>query len=171
MNTTLRKKQFQFVAMILVVTMFFMFAVASSESETQQNQGTGEAAQNNSGAKNNLGDYNVEIKSCRLEKDFEGKPVVIIKYGFTNNSSDPKAFWLAVDCSVYQNGVGLNEAYVLSESANYSADNQTKEIKTGVSIDVEVAYSLNDTETKIDVEVAETFSFTNDKVIKSFNIN
>ena len=168
MNTFFTKKQFKFIAMILVIAMFFMFAVASSE--TPQDQGTGDAAQSSTASKNNLGDYNIGIKSCRLAKDFEGNPVVIVKYVFTNNSSDPKAFLYTVDCSVFQNGVGLNEAYILADSANYSADNQTKEIKPGVSIEVEVAYDLNDTETKIDIEVTEFFGFTNDKVIKSFNI-
>lgn len=71
---------------------------------------------------------------------------------------------------VYQNGVGLNGAYFLDDSANYNAENQTKEIKKGASIEVEVAYELNDTTTDIEVEVKELFSFDDTTITKTFSI-
>ena len=119
----------------------------------------------------NLGDYSVVIESCRLAQDYQGKPIVIVKYKFTNNTDDPAAFWTSIEDAVYQNGVGLNECYVTKDSANYSSENQMKEIKKGVTIDVEVAYILNDTTTPIDVEVAEYFSLNDKKVTKTFTIN
>lgn len=137
---------------------------------SSQNQGNGSASNNTSTNKSNLGDYNVVIESCRLAEDWEGKPVVIVKYKFTNNDDDPAAFWIALNDSVYQNGIGLNEAYLVEDSANYSSDNQMKEIKKGATLDVEVAYFLNDTTTPIEVEVSETISFSNDKVTKTFTI-
>ena len=137
---------------------------------SSQNQGNGSASSNSSTNKSNLGDYNVVIESCRLAEDWEGKPVVIVKYKFTNNDEDPAAFWIALNDAVYQNGVGLNEAFIVEDSANYSSDNQMKEIKKGATLDVEIAYILNDTTTPIEVEVAETFSFSNDKVTKTFTI-
>ena len=70
----------------------------------------------------------------------------------------------------YQNGVGLNSAFVLDDSANYSSDNQTKEIKKGASIEVEVAYELNDTTSDIEVEVEELFSFDDTVIKKTFSI-
>ena len=45
-----------------------------------------------------------------------------------------------------------------------------KEIKSGVTLEVEAAYELNDAETKIDVEVSELISFSDDKISKSFEI-
>ena len=61
-------------------------------------------------------------------------------------------------------------AYILKDSANYDSENQTKAIKKGASLEVEVAYELNDTETDIEVEVKEFISL-NDKVIsKTFSI-
>lgn len=77
---------------------------------------------------------------------------------------------LAFSDGVYQAGVGLNKAFVLDDSEKYSADNQTKEIKKGASIEVEVAYELNDTTTDIEVEVEELFSFNDDKIVKTFSI-
>lgn len=132
------------------------------------NQGDGSASPSGSSS---LGNYDIVIESCRLAEDFEGKSVVIVKYKFTNNDDEPIAFFTALDDNVYQNGVGLNGSYVLDESANYSADNQTKAIKKGSSIEVEVAYELNDTTTPIEVEVSELFSFSDKKITKTFTID
>ncbi len=151
-------------AVILLVT-FGVFALGSGQSDDDSSQGSGEAADTE------IGDYSVVIDSCRLAKDYENQPVVIVKYIFTNNNDeDNAAFYLAFEDTVYQDGVGLNEAYVLKESANYSADNQTKEIKKGASIEVEVAYKLNDTTTDIEVELKELFSFNDKKITKTFSI-
>ena len=146
-----------------IVLIFSLFALASGSSETD-NQGSDKAEGEN------LGEYKVVIDSCRFAEDYEGKDVVIVKYIFTNNDNDATAFWTAFDDNVYQDGVGLNEAYVLEDSANYTADNQTKEIKKGASIEVEVAYELNDTTTDIEVEVKELISFNDDVVTKTFSI-
>lgn len=135
----------------------------------EKNQGNGQA-DSGSNSESNLGDYNVVIKSCRIAKNYESKPVVIVKYEFKNNSDKAASFIYTFEDNVYQNGVGLNNSYVLSDSANYSADNQTKEIKSGVTLDVEVAYELNDTTTDILVEVSELISFNEDKVTKTFSI-
>lgn len=117
-----------------------------------------------------LGSYEVEIKNARLTTNYEGKPVVVVTYGFTNNSSEPAAFFLSVEEGVYQNGVGLEKAYVLNDNDPYDEANQNKEIKSGVTIDVDVAYLLNDTETDVDVEVKEFMSFSDDMITKTFSI-
>lgn len=153
---------------VVLVLMFAVFALGSGESASKD-QGQGSADSGNSDA--TIGDYQVEIQSCRLAKDYEGKDVVIVKYLYTNVANDTAtAFYIAFDENVYQNGVGLNEAYILDDSANYSADNQTKEIKKGASLEVEVAYELNDTTTDIEVEVKELFSFDDTTITKTFSI-
>lgn len=154
---------------VLLILAFGIFAMGSGESETvDQGSDSAQAAEEN---ENSLGDYSVEIDSCRLAKDYEGKDVVIVKYIFTNNNAEEStAFMWAFDDTVYQDGVGLNESYVVDDSANYSADNQSKEIKAGSSIDVEVAYELNDTETDIEVEVKELISFDDKTITKTFSI-
>ncbi len=153
---------------IMVVLTFAFFAIASSDSaDADQGSGTAEKGEDNNST---LGLYKVEIMSCRLAKDYEGKAVVIVKYNFTNNSEESIAFFTAFDDEVYQNDIGLNSAYVLSDSANFSADNQTKEIKKGASIEVEVAYELNDTTSDIVVEVQELFSLDDKTITKTFSI-
>ncbi len=164
------KKIVSLLLAVLLIATFGAFALGSGESDEKAEQGSGTAegkADNNE----TIGDYSVVIDSCRLAKDFEDKPVVIVKYIFTNNKNDDAtAFYVAFEDKVYQDGVGLNNAYILKDSANYNSENQTKAIKKGASLEVEVAYELNDTETDIEVEVKEFISL-NDKVIsKTFSI-
>lgn len=163
-----KMKKVKVLLSIMLVLMFAMFALGSGE-DTSQDQGTGTVESEETDT--NIGDYTVEVQSCRLAKDYTGKDVVIVKYLYTNVSNeDATAFYVAFDETVYQNGVGLNESYVLDDSANYSADNQTKEIKKGASLEVEVAYELNDTTTDIEVEVKELFSFDDTTITKTFSI-
>ncbi len=162
------KKSLSLFLAIALIVVFGAFALASGENSTED-QGSGKNDLN-SATDSNLGDYKVEIKGCRLAKDFEGKDVVIVKYGFTNNGDDSASFTFAFDDTVYQNGVGLNEAYILDKSANYDSGNQTKEIKKEATLDVEVAYELNDITTDIEVEVEELISFKDNVVKKKFSI-
>lgn len=80
---------------------------------------------------NKLGKYQLEIKNARMTETYDGKPAVVITYGFTNNSDKPASFYVSIDENVYQNDIGLNEAIILTSSDDYSSDNQRKEIKTG----------------------------------------
>lgn len=153
---------------VALICLFGVFALGSGES-TETDQGSSDA-QPATTENTNLGDFKVEIKECRLAKDYEGKDIIIVKYGFTNNADEPVSFMIALDDQVYQNGVGLNETIMAAESANYSSDNQMKDIKKGASLDVEVAYDLNDIETDIEVEVKESFSFDDSVVTKTFSI-
>lgn len=162
-------KKYSVLLTVLLVVAFALFALGSGESEVK-NQGSDKAGTTVAGA-DSIGKYTVQIDSCRIAKDYTGKPVVIVKYIYTNVSDDnPTSFMVAFDDSVFQNGVGLNGAYVLDDSANYSADNQMKEIKAGASLEVEVAYELNDTTTDIEVEVRELFSFQDTVISKTFSI-
>lgn len=164
------KKILSAVLSLAILSTFAFFAIASgdSEKEEEKTQEAGSAAVAEDNA--TLGDYQVEIKEARVAKDYEGSPVVIVKYSFTNNSEESAAFMWTFDDQVYQNGVGLEKAYVLADSANYDDSNMYKEIKEGVTLDLEVAYVLNDTETDIEVEVAELISFDDTLVSRTFSI-
>ena len=155
------------VTILLVVLMLSLCSCL--ETNSTQDQGQGSAA-SNTPANSTLGDYNVIIDSCRLATDYEGKPIVIVKYIFTNNDDDPACFSFAIDDAVFQNGIGLNDCYFADESAKYSSDNQMKEIKKGATLSVEVAYELNDSTTDIEVEVSELISFDDKKITKTFSI-
>ena len=160
------KKVLCMVLMLLILTCTLTACIVESGTE---DQGSGSADNSNSSS-SKLGDYEVVIDSCRLAEDYEGKPVVIVKYQFTNNSDNASAFCWTLEANVFQNGIGLNESYVVDDSANYSSDNQIKEIKKGATLAVEVAYELNDATTPIDVEVSEYISFSDKTVSKTFEI-
>ena len=164
-------KKISLLLTVLLLLSFAVFALGSGESGSgTEDQGTGNVQPGEN--QGNLGSYRVTIDSCRMAEDYEGKPVVIVNYIFENVSSDTAAaFYIVMTDNVYQNGVGLNKAYVLADGANYNEDNSTKEIKKGASITVEVAYVLNDTTTDLEVEVTESFGFDNKVVSKTFKIS
>ena len=163
-------KKINLLLAVLLVALFAIFAMGSSEdASVTQEPGNASVEDKVDGA---IGDYSVVFDSCRLAEDYEGDPVVIVKYVFTNIKRDDSiSFTTAFKDYVYQNGIGLNKAFILDDSANYSSDNQTKEIKKGASIEVEVAYELNDTTTDIEVEVEEFISFNDTKITRTFSIS
>lgn len=164
------KKWILWILTLAVLCSFAVFALGSGSDEETSDQGSGKT-ETQQEDENSLGKYSVEIKSCRMAKDYEGKPVVIVTYKYTNVSDEnPAAFYIAFEDAAYQNGVGLNKAYILDDGVQYNDDNQTKEIKKGASLDVEVAYELNDTTTDIEVEVKELFSFNNKVLKKTFSL-
>ena len=154
---------------ISIIATFALLAMGSTSAESDTDLGTGDVAEK---AKNDnkIDQFSVDILGCRLAKDYEGKPVVIVKYSFTNNGEQAQSFSVAFDDAVFQNGIGLNESWVVAEDANYSADNQSKAIQKGATLEVEVAYELNDTTTDINVEISALFSFDDSKITKTFPI-
>ena len=120
---------------------------------------------------NVVGDYVVDVMDFRLVKDY-GADVIIIKYSFTNNSDDSESFNLAVRDTVYQGGMSLTETYVLSSDANYDYDNKSKKVKSGATVEIEIAYKLEDTTTDIEVEIKDgsLFGDSDDVITKTFSI-
>ena len=161
------------IIIIGAICVFLLIAVgACFGTNDTQDQGNGSANNSMNHSSNaSLGDYSVIIDSCRLAKDYEGKHIAIVKYKFTNeNDEEPATFEWSLEYKAFQNGIGLNECYFADDSANFSSDNQTKAIKKGASIYVEVAYVLNDTTTDIEIEVSELFSYSDKKITKTFSI-
>ena len=154
---------------IILLALFAIILCSCLDSGNTQNQGNDDALVNDS-SDYNLGDYNVTIESCRLATDYEGEPIVIVQYKFENHGDDPACFSWSLEHGAFQDGIGLNECYFADDSVNYSSDNQTKEIKKGASLSVEVAYKLNDTTTDVEIEVSELVSFNDKKVTKVFAI-
>lgn len=159
-------KKKRLILAILVIALFAVFALGSSDSGTDD-----QGSQNANSNQGNLGDYNVDINGCRVAQDYEGKPVIIIQYTFKNVADDEAAsFTWSISDKVYQNGVELEQAYSLDDSANYSSENQSTNIKMGASIEVEVAYELRDTTADVEVELEELISFSDKSVKKTFKL-
>lgn len=135
------------------------YSYSESEEENTQNDSL-QASEGNA-----LGDYECKVKSASLTTDWEGKDAVIITYEFTNNSSEPMSFDVALEANAYQDGVGLETA-ITDDDADYF----DVEIKPGVTKDVKKVYVLRDTTTPVEVEVSELFSLSDDKVVTTVEL-
>lgn len=116
-----------------------------------------------------IGDYEVEVVDAIFCKDYEGKDTVIITYNFTNNSSNPASFDLALDAKAYQDGIGLENAYVLEDKYEDTDTLIDVEIKPGITKEVRKAYLLRDNVTDIDIEITELISFDDESI--SFTVS
>lgn len=106
-----------------------------------------------------LGDYVCTVKSATKCKDWDGRDCVKIVYNFTNNSSNPASFDIALDDAVYQDGIALESSFTSSD------DNEILdvEIKPGITKEVPKIYILRNSTSELEVEVGETFSFNDTK--------
>ncbi len=105
--------------------------------------------------------FDIKVKSSKITKDYSGKKTLIVTYTYTNNYDEPQSFTLALEDHAYQNGIELTPAVVVD---GYSADNQLKEVQKGKSLDVQVAYVLEDTTTPVEITVEELISFSDEKM-------
>lgn len=117
---------------------------------------------------NKLGDYQVEILSSEVVKDYEGKDAIAIKTKFTNNSKENISFMVAIDQQAFQNGTQLKTT--VSSDDGLSLGDTDKDVQPGSSLEVTSIYSLQDTQNKVDVEAKELISFSDNTVKKSFEL-
>ena len=106
----------------------------------------------------NLGDYIVEIKSATVTQDYDGNPAVIITYSWTNNSGETTSPMLSISTAVFQNGVGMDSAFIYDNPA-YDGDMYSTDVRPGTTVDVQEAFELSDTTSPIEVEITEAFSW------------
>lgn len=117
-----------------------------------------------------LGDYGVEIHDYQLAEDYNGDPVILISYTFTNNSEESDCAAFCVYVEAFQNGISLESAYMV-EYDGYDVSAESKEIKPGYSIDLMAAFALSDANAPVEVEVSELISFSDDVLGKVFYIS
>ncbi len=115
-----------------------------------------------------LGDFEISILEARKSTDYEGKPALIIGYKFTNNSAENKSFAVAVRSKAYQNSVQLESAILAGSDETYNSQNYMKEVQPGGTLDVELAYLLQDETNEVTVEVSELISLSKEKLTKKF---
>lgn len=128
-----------------------------SSSDTAASQAAGETAQAEQSAP--ASDYAVTIDDGRLAEDYEGNPVIVVTYTFTNNSEDATSFGVALRPQVFQNGVELSTAI----GSDWDSEKYLSDVKPGSSSTVEIGYSLEG-DSDVTVEVTELISF-NDTVL------
>ncbi len=115
-----------------------------------------------------LGDYHVEIKNAFLAKDYEGKPVIVITYSWTNNSDDTTSAMAAVSGKAFQDGVQMDIAMLFNVDG-YESGSSMKEVRPGTTIDVQSAYVMTSETSTVEFEISEFLSFSDNMVTMNFD--
>lgn len=115
----------------------------------------------------NLGDYSVEIKGAFIGEDYNGKPIIVVTYSWTNNSDETKAAAFALLSKAFQDGVELDNA-IVANSEVYDSGASLKEIRPGTTLDVQSAFVMT-SNSVVEFELSEIFSLKNDIVAMNFD--
>lgn len=78
-------------------------------------------------------EYPVTIDACAVTSDYQGNPAIVVTYTWTNNSSDPQMFEVAIDDKAFQNGVELSFATISVTDQTYDMQASFKEVQPGAT--------------------------------------
>ena len=174
-----KKKKKWWIAIIVVVVVFAVFWIigilggdgstdtTADHSSTNTVNNTQSADVDSNG--NNIGQYKVDLKEARTATDSADNSILIVTYTFTNNSDTAQAFVYAIDDTAYQNGVELGPVWTSYGIDGLDFDAKSKEIKPGVSLDVQCAYELNDETTDVEIEL-QRFASLSDEAELTYTI-
>lgn len=84
----------------------------------------------------------VSINSYAISKDYNGNPVLVIEYAFTNIEDEPKSFTFSVQDSVFQNGVECSSTVFGCDEVD--SQQQMNDVQPGFTYNLKVAYALQD---------------------------
>lgn len=109
------------------------------------------------------GNYAVTIKDATVVNGKNGTPIIIVTYNYTNNSDDAESMGSAFYETVYQNGVEVDRAYSfdIPDDIPYDSSNYSRNVKPGVTIEVQQAYELFDASSPVEIELKELFNYFN----------
>lgn len=155
---------------ILALLLAALFAVAlcacGSTSDGESTDGQDTETMDNTKA--DLGDYHVEIGGAKLAKDYEGNPVIVIDFTWTNNSDSTQSALIALSGQAFQDGVSLESA-IVGDTSVYNSDLNWKDIRPGTTIDGQYAFVLSSETSIVEFELSETFSFSDDMAMAEFD--
>lgn len=164
-----------FAASMMLVAM--LAGCGSSDNSTASNNaasGSAESAQtakktnDSPSEEGDLGDYHVKILDAETGlKDYEGNPVIGIRFEYTNNAAEAAAFDVATYAKAFQDGIELETAILDDVSDEFN--NMMKDVKTGATITCEQYYKLS-SNSDVQVEVTELISLSDQKLEKTFKL-
>lgn len=134
---------------------------SSVQADEDNNSSEGVKVQEKESKKGEIGNYVCTIKKVEKCKNYDGKPAVKITYSFTNNSSDSESFDMALSDNVYQDGIGLEDAFFTGEDEDMGID---VKIKPGVTKEVRKTYLLKNETSDLEVEIGQAFSFSDETI-------
>lgn len=145
----------------------------SSSSSKKSSVKSASSANASSGTKKtegDLGTYHIKFTGASIgPKDYDGNSTVIINYNFTNNSDKSAEADIELEIKAFQDGVELESAY-LENSSTYNGDNESKEIKPGITLKCQTAFVTSGT-SNVEVEASELISLSDSKVVSTYSIS
>lgn len=138
--------------------------LSTDQSSQPESEGPGKSEQNPQG---NLGDYQVEIKGASVAQDYNGNPVIIVTYSWTNNSSETTSAIVSVLAKAFQDGIQLENAIVANNNV-YDSAASMKDVRPGTTIDVQVAFVMT-SDSVVEFELSEIMSLNGNIVAMSFD--
>lgn len=136
------------------------------EQANDTNQQSGEMDRKQVGS-GDLGNHHVEIKSALLAKDYKGNPAIVITYSWTNNSEGTTSAMASLTEKAFQDGVQLENA-VMGDTDVYDMNTSMKDIRPGTTLDVQSAYVLGNTNSKVTFQVEQFLNLSDEKVTMDF---
>ena len=121
---------------------------SSSSTEGSGSAATSTAAVQNKG---DIGPYHFEISETARTEEITDGTALIVKYTITNNSDENITPGSVTRLEVFQNGVSLKGVHIFGAENGKLMENETKTIQPGASIEVEEAFTLDDTTMPIQV--------------------
>lgn len=100
-------------------------------------------------------DFEFEIKSTFLSKNYDDTDVIVIEYDFTNNSDKATSFTFACQDKVFQDGVECDSIKVICDDID--AQQQLNDIQPGKTYTLKVGYSVPDINKPVDVVITDLF--------------
>src|SRR5690606_15601044 len=77
-------------------------------------------------------EFEVKILGASFAKDYEGTPVMVIEFDFTNNSDEAANFMFSMNVQAFQSGIELDDIVIGVDEIDSSL--LMADIKPGVSI-------------------------------------
>ena len=113
-----------------------------------------------------LGDYELLYKDACLMEDFDGADALVLILDFTNNSKEMSTYFWSVYGTAMQNDTELESAIIYTDYDAYEMidDNQFEEVDPGATLEVQVAYVLEDTTSEVEVTFEEMIGSKNGKI-------
>lgn len=99
-------------------------------------------------------------------EDFDGADALVLTLDFTNNSKEMSTYFWSVYGTAMQNDTELESAIIYTDYDAYEMidDNQFEEVDPGATLEVQVAYVLEDTTSEVEVTFEEMIGSKNGKI-------
>jgi hypothetical protein len=145
-------------ASVLVAVGVIIAAIVAISALTNRNTSSPTIANEIAvGARQDVGDYIVEITSYRLTQNrvwTTDLDLIVVTYEWTNNSGSPRAFENVLRHYAFQNGIACNvHTWAVDGVQTADANNPRREVQSGMSQTVRKTYELHDTTSPVSIEI------------------